>query len=135
MSELLANPRGCLSFAERSSSAAELMAPHETTTTSAEYVSRLPLRSTTTDLTSRPELSVSRRFTMELISKLTLGCFTASSMHRTCASALAYIRQGNPSQVLQRMQRLFCGFFSSSMTPTGTWNGLSPERAKSSCNC
>src|SRR5438477_6515072 len=59
MSELLANPRGCLSLAERNSSAAELMAPQETTTRSAEYVSRLPLRSTSTPFISRPDESVS----------------------------------------------------------------------------
>ena len=35
-SELFANPLGCLSFAERRSRAAELMAPADTTTTSAE---------------------------------------------------------------------------------------------------
>src|SRR5207253_6524062 len=106
-SELLANPRGCLSLAERSSSAAELMAPQETTTRSAEQVSRLPLRSTTTPFTSRPVASVSNRFTSEFVSKVTLECLIASSMHTTCESDLAPTRQANPSQVLQRMQRLF----------------------------
>ena len=37
MSEPLARPRGCRSLAERSSNAAELIAPADTTTTSAEY--------------------------------------------------------------------------------------------------
>src|SRR5216110_2685633 len=135
MSELLANPRGCFSLAELSSSAAELMAPQETTTRSAEYVSRLPLRSTSTPFISRPDESVSSRFTSEFVSRLTLECLIASSMHTTCASDLAPTRQANPSQVLQRMQRLFWGFFSSSMTPTGTWKGFRPERAKSSESC
>src|SRR6266851_9688464 len=135
MSELLASPRGCLSLAERKRSAAELIAPHETTTTSAEYISRLPPRSTTTLFTSRPDESVSNRFTSEFVRRVTLECLIASSMQTTCASALAPTRQEKPSQVLQRMQRLLCGFFSSSMTPTGTWKGLSPERAKSSDNC
>src|SRR6185295_15345722 len=39
MSEPLASPRGCRSLAERSSSAAELIAPADTTTTPAEWVS------------------------------------------------------------------------------------------------
>jgi hypothetical protein len=34
-SDAFARPRGCASFAERSSSAAEFAAPHDTTTTSA----------------------------------------------------------------------------------------------------
>ena len=41
--EPLPRPSGCRSLAERSSSAAELIAPAATTTTSAEYVSRLPV--------------------------------------------------------------------------------------------
>src|SRR6266446_9196784 len=135
ISELLASPRGCLSLAERNSSAAELIAPHETTTTSAEKISTLPLCSTTTLFTSRPDESVSNRFTSEFVSKVTLECLIASSMHTTCASDLAPTRQAKPSQVLQRMQRLLCGFFSSSMTPTGTWKGFRPERAKSSDSC
>src|SRR2546427_12598930 len=135
MSELLANPRGCLSLAERNSSAAELMAPQETTTTSAEKVSRLPPRSTTTLFTSRPDESVSNRFTSEFVSRVTLECLIASSMQTTCASDFAPTRQAKPSQVLQRIQRLLCGFFSSSITPTGTWKGFSPARAKSSDSC
>src|SRR6266478_4646750 len=120
MSELLANPRGCLSLAERNSSAAELIAPQETTTTL---------------FTSQPDESVSKRFTSEFVSRVTLECLIASSMHTTCASDLAPTRQAKPSQVLQRMQRLLCGFFSSSITPTGTWKGFRPERAKSSDSC
>src|SRR5437764_12062940 len=135
MSELLASPRGCLSLAERKSRAAELIAPHETTTTSAEYVSRLPPRSTITLFTSRPDEFVSSLFTSEFVRRVTLECLIASSTHTTCASDFAPTRHEKPSQVLQRMQRLLCGFFSSSMTPTGTWNGFRPERAKSSDSC
>ena len=40
----------------------------------------------------------------------------------------AYTRHGKPSQVLQRMQRLLCGFFSSSMTPRGMWKGSARRR-------
>src|SRR5215471_1752194 len=120
MSELFAKPLGCLSLAERRSSAAELIAPHETTTMSEVNRSSAPLRSTTTELTCLPEAFVSRRLTSEFVRSVTLGYFTASSTHSTCASDLAYIRQGNPSHVLQRMHRLLCEFFSSSMTPTGT---------------
>src|SRR3989442_1761864 len=82
-----------------------------------------------------PDEPVSSRLTSEFVSRVTLGCLIASSMHTTCASDLAPTRQANPSQVLQRMHRLFCGFFSSSMTPTGTWKGFKPERAKSSDSC
>src|SRR2546430_5728348 len=85
------------------------MAPQETTTRSAEQVSRLPLRSTTTPFTSRPVASASNRFTSEFVSRVTLECLIASSMHTTCASDLAPTRQAKPSQVLQRMQRLLCG--------------------------
>ena len=46
--EELPSPSGCRSLAERSSSAAELMAPAATTTTSAVYSSVAPSRSTTT---------------------------------------------------------------------------------------
>src|SRR5207244_11705072 len=102
MSELLANPRGCLSLAERNSSAAELMAPQETTTRSAEYVSRLPLRSTSTLFISRPDESVYSRFTSEFISRVTFGFLIASSTHPTCESDLAPPLQSNPSQVLER---------------------------------
>src|SRR6266496_2572329 len=135
MSELLARPRGCWSLAERNSKAAELIAPQETTTISPQKVSTFPSRSTTTPRTSPPDASVCRRFTSEFVSNVTFGCFTASSMQTTWASDLAPTRQENPSHVPQRMQRLLCGFFSSSMTPTGTWNGFNPACAKSSDNC
>ena len=61
--ERLASPFGCLSLADRSSSAAELMAPQETTTTFPAKLSLAPFRRTTTLLTSLPAGSVSSRST------------------------------------------------------------------------
>src|SRR6266404_2065748 len=68
MSEPLASPRGCRSLAERSSSAAELMAPAEATTTSAEYVSVASPRFTTRRVTSRPDAPVSSFVTWASVS-------------------------------------------------------------------
>ena len=61
--ELLANPLGCLSFAERSSKAAELIAPQDETTMSPETSSRVPLFLMITLLISRPDGLVSSRST------------------------------------------------------------------------
>src|SRR5215467_2709859 len=86
-------------------------------------------------LTSQPLASVSRRCTRVLVNRVTLGYLMASSTHTTCASDFAPTRQANPSQVLHRIHRLLVGLRSSSITPTGTWNGFKPERAKSSESC
>ncbi len=108
------------------------MAPHETTTMEAEYSTTSPSRSTRTLFTSRPVALVSRRRTNAFVTRVTFGCSSAGSTQITCASAFADTRQGCPSQVLQRMHRLLCLDCSSSMTPSGVWNGRRPCRAKSS---
>src|SRR6516225_8724474 len=64
---------------------------------------------------------VSTRSTKAPVSSATFGWRSAGVTHTTCASALACTRQGKPSQVAQRMQALSCGFPSSSMMPTGSW--------------
>src|SRR5262249_60484005 len=101
------------------SKAAVLIAPHDTTTMSAEYSSCVPSHFTTTLLTSLPEGFVSSRSTKALVSRVTLGNESAGSTAQTWASDLAWTRHGKPSQVSQRMQALLCGAFSSSMTPSG----------------
>src|SRR3954470_9079539 len=123
MSELFASPLGCLLLAERSRSAAELIAPAERTTTSALYDSCSPLRSTCTVLIARPVSSVSSRDTSAPVRSSTFWCSKAGSTQPTCASDFALTRQGNPSQVEQRMHLLRCGFLSSSIIPSGTLKG------------
>src|SRR5262245_60846594 len=123
MSELFAKPFGYLSLAERSRRAAELIAPHELTMTSAEYATCSPLCSTMTLVISRPEVLVSRRETYALVNSSTLGCSSAGMTQTTCASALACTRHGNPSHVSQRIQRLFRGTCSLSMMPMGIGKG------------
>src|SRR6516162_9842697 len=115
--ELLPSPCGWCSLAELSSSADELIAPHDTMTASAENSCRAPSRSTTTFVTDRPDPFVSRRVTCELVSRVTLGWCRAGSTQQTCASALALTRQGYPSHVAQRMQALCSGLASSIMMP------------------
>ena len=52
---------------------AEFAAPHETTTTSAEYVSRSPPRSTSTPVTVLPEASVFSFTASAPVSSVTFG--------------------------------------------------------------
>jgi hypothetical protein len=92
--EELPSPAGCFSFAERSNSAAELIAPPATTTTSAEYVSTVPSRSTTTRCTERPEASVSSRVTSARVRSVTFGYCSAGSTQTICESALPFTRHG-----------------------------------------
>src|SRR5436305_682229 len=106
MSLPLARPFGCLSFHERRSRAAELTAPQDTTTMSADRRIVSPSFSTTTPVTVLPVGSVSSRATYAVVIRLTLGWVRAGSTPHTCASALASTRQGNPSQVLHRMHLL-----------------------------
>ena len=73
---------------------------------------------------------VSSRSTLAPVSSVTFGCRSAGSTQSTSASDLARTRQGNPSQVSQRMQGLVCGSRSSSWMPSGTWNGFSPCEAR-----
>src|SRR5439155_20454414 len=108
------------------------MAPHETTTTFAEYVSGTPFRSTCTVVTSRPDGLVSRRLTKAFVTRVTFGCSRAGSKQITCVSAFDWTRHGTPSQVSHRMQRLRPGFCSSSMRPIGIGNGRYPWRVKPS---
>ena len=92
--EPLPSPSGWRSLAEASSSAAELIAPADTTTMSAEYVSACPSRSATTRVTARPRPSVSRRMTRALVRSVTFGYRSAGSTHTTWASALPLTRHG-----------------------------------------
>ena len=110
------------------------MAPAETTTTSAEYVSVASPRFTTRRVTSRPDAPVSSFVTWASVSRVTFGSRSAGSTQTTWASDLAPTRHGWPSQVSQRMQRLPRGSASSSMIPSGTWKGRRPSRAQSSCS-
>ena len=93
-SEELASPRGCRSSAERKSRAAELMAPAETTTTSAEKASLVPFCWTWTALISRPEALVSRRDTKALVQRVTFGYSRDGVTQVVWASDLAFTRQG-----------------------------------------
>ena len=61
---------------------------------------------------------------------VTFACSSAGSTAHTCASDLALTRQGNPSHVSQRMQRLACGSFSLSMTPERSVEWPQPKRAQ-----
>jgi hypothetical protein len=67
------SPWGWRGVAERNSKAALLIAPAARTTTSAEYSSRAPARSTTTRRTERPDVSVSSRVTNAPVSNVTFG--------------------------------------------------------------
>ena len=134
ISEELASPSGRRSFAERSNSAAKLTAPQDTTTKSAQQVSRWPSRSANTLDTECPFGVVSDEITIALVNNVTLSCFKAGTTQATCASTLAFTMHGKASQVSQRMQALRCSGASLSMMPTGKANGLCPIRLKSSAS-
>src|SRR2546423_11367023 len=102
MSELLASPFGCLSFAERRSSAAELIAPHDDTTTSAVSSIVSPSFVAMTLVTRRPLASVTSASTLVFVISATLRGSTAGSMAQTSASDCPLIRDGNPSHDLQQ---------------------------------
>src|SRR5207247_2724229 len=104
----------------RSKSAAELMAPADTTTIPAEYCSVAPARSTRTVVTSRPEAFVSRRVTRALVRSVTFAYSRAGLTQTTSAWDLALTRQGGPAHVAQRMHGLFHRSPSASMLPSGT---------------
>ena len=88
-----------------------------------------------TSVTAVPVELVTSRFARALVSNVTLGKVSAGRTPITSASALAWTRQGNPSQSMQRMH-LENGLFSSfSMMPHGEWNGRKPAFARSSCSC
>src|SRR5262244_547145 len=119
MPELLASPFGCLSFADRSRSAAELIAPQDATTKSAEYSSREPFCPTITLRISRPDGLVSSRSTKAFVLRVTFGNLRAGSTAQACASDFAPTRHGKPSQVSQRIQALAWRSRSFSITPSG----------------
>ena len=102
---------------------------------SAEYVSRAPSRSTATSVTAVPAGFVCSATASAFVSSVTLAYSSAGRTASTSASDLACTRQGKPSQVGQRTQRLNGMFASSSMTPQGAWNGCSPAAARSSESC
>ena len=82
-----------------------------------------PSRSTTTSVTVSPPASVSRVTASAFVSRVTFECSSAGRTAITSASDFACTRQGKPSQSLQRTQRLYGMFPSSSMTPQGAWKG------------
>ena len=100
-----------------------LAAPHAATTMSAAKRSVWPSTSTTTAETSFPDPFVSSLTTRAFVSSVTLACSSAGRTPSTSASDLAWIRQGNPSHVVQRMQWLYGRLLSVSRTPHGAWNG------------
>ena len=116
-----------------------MTAPAERTTTSAEYsscsITPPSSRSTTTVLTARPEPVVSSRTTREWVRSVTSGWARAGCTQTTAASALACTRQGNPSQVLQRMQADWAGMASSMRIPLGSGKGWSPALVRSAESC
>src|SRR6516164_1335827 len=71
--ELLANPRGCLSFADRNSNADEFTAPHDTTTMSPRKTCVSPLTCATTPVTSRPDALVCKHNTFASVMSVMLG--------------------------------------------------------------
>ena len=98
-------------------------APQATTTMSAPKRSVSPPRSTTTSETSVPDPFVPSFTTRVFVSSVTFGCASAGRTPSTSASDFACTRQGNPSQVGQRMQWLNGMFASFRRTPHGAWNG------------
>src|SRR6266545_7798459 len=98
-----ASPRGCLSFFDRSSSAAEFTAPHETTTSEASTRTISPARSTSTACTVRPHGSVNSLFAFAFVHRVTLGRLMAGRTQQTSASLFACTLQTNELHVLQRM--------------------------------
>ena len=117
-----------------------LIAPHATTTTSAEYSSRSPpgspgrCRSTTTRSTRRPVASVSNRVTSALVRSVTLAWRSAGSTQITWASALPLVMHGYPSQVAHRTHGDRNGAVSSIRMPFGSGNGSRPAPRRSSCS-
>ena len=107
MSEPLARPRGCRSLADRSSSAAELIAPHDDDDDVAGVSLGLavPLDDDTGDLAG-PKAWFPAASTRRSVSSVTFGCASAGSTQTTWASDLAWSRHGNPSHVSHRMQGL-----------------------------
>ena len=118
-----ASPLGCLSLADISSSLAVLAAPQETTTMSPWIVSVLPSTSTMTSVTDVPPEFVLSLSARALRSKVTFGNWSAGRMPMTSASDFACTRQGNPSQVWQRIQVLKAISCSFIITPQGAGKG------------
>ena len=90
-----------------------------------------PSRSTTTPVTVAPERVGLEPLDLRVASRsVTFACSSAGRTAQTWASALPRPGTGSRRACEQRMQRLFCGFGSSSITPTGRWNGLRPARCE-----
>ena len=102
----MASPLGCLSFAEASSSLAELAAPQATTTMSPSYRPVSPSCSATTRVTAVPAGLVSSFTTRAFLISVTLSCSRAGRTPITSASDLACSGHGKPSQSAQRTQML-----------------------------
>jgi hypothetical protein len=84
-----------------------------------EYSSRWPSRSTMTLVISFPLALVSKSFHVGVGQQRHVGILQRGRTAMTSASDLAWTRQGNPSQVSQRMQRLCGASASLSKMPVG----------------
>jgi hypothetical protein len=111
-------------FADRSSSAAELTAPHATTTTGASTRIVSPFRSTSTAATLRTQPLVSNRRTKVRVQSVTVGCMVAWRRQQTSASLFAPTLHGNELQVLHNMQPSASPGRSS---PSGSGDGCNPR--------
>ena len=98
-------------------------APHATATTSPANRSSEPSCSTTTSVTAVPSAFVSSLVTLAFVRSVTFACSRAGRTPSTSASDFACTRQGNPSQVAQRMHVEYGMLDSSSMIPQGAWKG------------
>jgi len=77
-------------------------------------------------LHSRPDAFVSRRATYAFVTSRTFGCARPGRPQTTCASAFAPTEAlGTRPHVVQRMHLLVGGFFSSSMSRSGSGTAVS----------
>ena len=108
-----------------SSNSAVCAAPQETTTMPPRKVSAdHPFSAVYHDpVTAVPSALVLSLITFAWMSRVTLPCSSAGRTASTSESDLAWTTQGNPSQSMQRTQRLYGMFASLSMMPHGEWNG------------
>ncbi|GJD15848.1 hypothetical protein RIVM261_008040 [Rivularia sp. IAM M-261] len=90
----LAKPLGCLSFAEFNSKAAELTAPHDTTTISALNVTVSPAITVSTPVIVLPDASVISFSHFAPVTSVIFGYLSAGSTQQVCASAFAPSKQG-----------------------------------------
>ena len=113
-----------MSDAERSSSAAELTAPHETTTVGAgdalDAAAALDLDGF--DAASR-RIGDQPRARSALVHSVTFGCAVAGRTRETSASLFAWMRQANELQVLHSTQPSGSPGL---ISPSGSGDGCSP---------